>query len=76
MLETTNIMAIIKKSLGKKIARLRKERGLSQEKLGWEVGINRGYIGFIERGLRNPSVPALMKLAKALKVSLDGLFRN
>lgn len=69
-------MAIIRKSLGKKIKKLRKEKGLSQEKLSWEVGLNRGYIGFIERGERNPSIETLTKIAKALKVTLDELFRR
>lgn len=69
-------MVTINKSVGKKLKKIRKEKGLSQEKLAWEVGLNRGYVGFIERGERNPSIPTLTKLAKALKVSLDELFRK
>lgn len=69
-------MTIIKKSLGKKIKRLRNELGYSQEGLAHEVGLNRAYIGFIERGERNPSIPTVNKIAKALKTSIDELFRR
>jgi transcriptional regulator with XRE-family HTH domain len=62
--------------IGRRLKRLRRKAGLSQEKLSWFAGLNRGYVGFIERGARNPSITTLTKLAKALKVSLDSLFRG
>lgn len=50
-------------------------RGPSQEKLAWDAGLNRAYIGYIERGERRPSVETLAKIAKALKVDLYELFK-
>lgn len=49
-------------------------RGLSQEKLGFETGLDRTYISGIERGERNPSLNNIGKLAKALRLSLSDLF--
>jgi transcriptional regulator with XRE-family HTH domain len=61
--------------LGKRIGLIRKEKGLSQEKLALEAGLNRAYIGYIERGERNPSIDTVEKIAKVLDVSLDLLFK-
>lgn len=59
--------------LGKKIKELRTEAKLSQEKLGEITGLDRTYISGIERGVRNPSLKNIEKLAKALKVSVSDL---
>lgn len=61
------------KSLGKRIAALRKESGLSQEKLADAAGIERSYMGAIERGERNPSYDKLLGIARALGVSVSAL---
>lgn len=56
---------------------IRKQRellGVSQEKIALTAGLNRAYIGYIERGERKPSVETLEKIAKALKVKLYQLF--
>ena len=58
----------IRKQLGKNVARLRRERGLSQEELGFESSLHRTYISGIERGIRNPTVLVLRKLADVLEV--------
>src|SRR5579863_5259811 len=47
---------------------LRKKAGLSQEKLGFESGYHRTYIGMLERGLMNPSLSTILSLASALDV--------
>lgn len=47
--------------------RLRKERGLSQEALADEAGLDRTYISGIERIVRNPTVTVIEKIAIALK---------
>ena len=55
--------------VGKKVRRLRKTQGLSQEELGFNAGLHRTYIGSVERGEQNVSVDNIHKLARALKVS-------
>jgi transcriptional regulator with XRE-family HTH domain len=69
-------LSLTHKRLGRRIRTLRKELGLTQEDLAFEVGVNRSYMGFIERGERNPSLAMLKKIAKALEVSLSVLFQS
>ena len=59
--------------LGKRIRELRTAASLSQEKLGEMTGLDRTYISGIERGVRNPSLRNIEKLAKALKVRVADL---
>lgn len=61
------------KSLGKRIRELRNERGLSQEKLAELAGIHENHVRRIEGGTANPSYVVLVKLARALKVTLPEL---
>lgn len=60
--------------LGQRIKELRSKIGLTQEKLADLIDIDRSYMGFIERGERNPTFDKLLKIAKSLKVSLPELF--
>lgn len=53
--------------LARNLRRLRAERGLSQEGLALEAGIDRGYVGHIERRNYSVSLDILEKLAVALK---------
>ncbi len=46
--------------------------GLSQQELGLKTGVHRNYVGGIERGERNPSVTAILKLTEAALQSLSG----
>ncbi len=62
-------MTDIRVSFGKNLRKLREERKLTQEELADRAGMHFTYIGQIERGLRNPSLVNLRKLAKALKVT-------
>ena len=68
-----NITAVSRK-IGLKIRKIREEREITQEQLALNAGLNRAYIGYIERGERNPSTDTLVKIAKALKVSPKDLF--
>ena len=56
-------------AFGKAMQALRKAKGLSQEKFGFEVGLDRTYISGIERGVRNPSLKNIVKIAQALGVT-------
>lgn len=55
------------------LRRLRVKRDLSQEALAVDAGIDRSYVGRIERGVENPTVETLDRLAKALEVPLAEL---
>lgn len=59
---------------GKRLAGIRKQKGITQEKLADAVDLHRTYIGFIEQGKRNPSIGNIYKIARALKVSVKDLF--
>ena len=58
----------IEKFFGQVLQQLRKERGLSQEELGFESGYHRTYISQLERGKKSPSLQTIFQLAKALKM--------
>lgn len=64
--------ALIK--IGNKIRELRKSKGFSQESFADEVGIDRTYMGGIERGERNIAAINIIRIAKALKVEVGDLF--
>lgn len=66
--------ARLPKALGKKIQKLRKELGMTQEETAEKTGISRAYMGYIEQGRYTPSLEVLEKISKALKVPLKGLF--
>jgi len=63
------------KALGKKIQKLRKQKRLSQEELADMVRISRVHMGYIEQGLRSPSLKVLTKISKVLGVDISELFR-
>ncbi len=65
--------SVVHQKIAEKIRKTRKERKISQEELAFKAGLNRAYVGYIERGERKPSVDTLSKLAKALKVKLSDL---
>lgn len=64
--------ALIK--LGRQIRELRSAKGFSQENFAAEVGLDRTYMGGVERGERNLSAINLMRIAKALDVEVGQLF--
>jgi transcriptional regulator with XRE-family HTH domain len=59
--------------LGKAIRAKRVSLGFSQEELAARCGFDRTYISMLERGVRNPSLLNLLKLADGLKTSISKL---
>ena len=66
----------VNKQLGKRIKYLRSLVKWSQEDLALEAGVNKNYLSDLERGERNPTVKVLEKIAKALDISLEELFKG
>lgn len=64
------------KVVGQNIRRFRKEKGLTQEALALEAGVDLRYLGGVERGTNNPSVAMLGKIARVLRVHPARLFEQ
>lgn len=62
--------------LGRNVRIRRQALGLSQEQLALEAGMKRSYLSELERGLRNPTVRALGRLADALETEPSALLAN
>jgi transcriptional regulator with XRE-family HTH domain len=60
--------------IGINIRTIRLDKGLSQEALALQSGIDRSYLGGIERGQHNVAVINLEKIAQALEVPIANLF--
>jgi len=56
------------------LRRLRVARGLSQESLAVDAGIDRTYVSRLERNMENPTVGVLERIARALDVAIVELF--
>lgn len=63
----------IRRRLAANIIRLRKERGWSQEELADRAGLHRTYISGVERGVRNPTISIVEKIARAMDVDVPHL---
>lgn len=63
----------IRKQVGRNVRRLRLAKRLPQEGVALAADIDRTYMSAIERGIANPSVVLLGRLAKVLKVTLGDL---
>lgn len=61
------------KRLGKHITKVRKSCGFSQDRTYLEGGFSRGTMSKIERGLVNPQITTLVRIAKTLGVPLRKL---
>jgi transcriptional regulator with XRE-family HTH domain len=64
----------VRKRFGARLRRLRVERGWTQEQFAERLGIDRSYIGQVERGTRNISIVNLELIADGFGMSLSGLF--
>lgn len=61
------------KECGKRVQRLRKEKGLSQEQLAEKLNVSQNTIAKIESGLRRPSIDFLIELSMFFKTSMSFL---
>lgn len=64
---------MIDKSFAIVLRRLRTQKGLSQEKFGFEADLHRTYVSQLERGLKSPSLKTLHKIVCVLDISLTEL---
>lgn len=62
-------MREIRKIVGRNVLRLREAKKLSQEELSFECGIHRTYLSGVERGIRNPTIIVIQRIADALGVA-------
>ncbi|WEK54910.1 MAG: helix-turn-helix transcriptional regulator [Candidatus Cohnella colombiensis] len=60
-------------SIGRRIAFLRDQRGLTQEELATSLGISRAALSHYEKNRREPDTETLSKVADLFQVSLDYL---
>lgn len=66
----------IQERIGKRIAELRKEKNLSQQKFSYEADIERSFFTHIEKGRKNISVGTLERISSALGVSFKEFFNS
>ena len=68
-------MEDISKQFGKKVREIRLKKGLSQGDVARRLNLHRSYISGIERGVRNPSLKVIQKVAKALDVKVGNILK-
>lgn len=66
----------ILKRFGKRVRELRKSQGYSQESFAAECGLDRTYLGGIERGERNVALRNVAVIAKTLNISTSDLTKG
>lgn len=64
------------KTLGRRIADLRREKGLTQEALAEAMGVSRNHVADIELGARNTGVWSLLLICRALGLPPASLFED
>lgn len=65
----------VQKAFGTRLRALRKAKGLSQESMALMCGLDRTYIGGVERGERNISLVNIHRIATALGLDVRELFK-
>jgi transcriptional regulator with XRE-family HTH domain len=58
------------------IKRIRKQKGLSQIELGNRIGVSQQVITNYERGIREPNIETLLKIAGALDVTVEAIIAD
>jgi len=62
--------------VGLNVQHLRRDKGLSQEELAARAEVHQTYLSGVERGVRNPSILVLARIAKALGADVEELTRR
>lgn len=63
-------------TFGHNVSRLRSQAGLSQDQLAEKADLDRTYLSGIERGVRNPGIKVVLRLARALGVTVAQLCKG
>jgi transcriptional regulator with XRE-family HTH domain len=63
-------------SFGHSVAKYRRAKGLTQEALAEKADLDRTYLNDIERGVRNPGVKNVIRIAKALGITPSDLMKG
>lgn len=61
----------VEEAFGQTLRELRKEKGLSQEELAYESGLDRTFISLLERGKRQPSLGTIISIANTLSMEAN-----
>lgn len=59
--------------IGKRIKKVRSDRGLSQEAFGAQIGVSQRYVGMMEKGQRKPSQGLVIAISAVFGVDADWL---
>jgi len=68
-----NKINTLEQSFGLILREKRKDQGLSQEALALEAGVDRNFVSLLERGVNQPSLSTIFKLADALNLNPSDL---
>lgn len=71
---TKKMDKVFHKKFGQRVRYLRKEKGITQEQLSFEIDADNSYIANIENAHRDIPLSRVQKIAKALGISLKELF--
>ena len=63
----------VQRRFGRNVQQLRLAKGWSQEEFGHRANLHRTYVSAVERGVRNPTLVVIAKLAEALGVPIGKL---
>lgn len=69
-------ISLVHAAFGDALRELRAERGMSQEAVALEAGLNRGYYSGVERGVRNVALANITKIAGALDLPASAVLER
>jgi len=69
-------MSHIYKNVANNIAYIRGQKKISQEQLSLDSGLNKAYVGHIERLYKKPNLETLEKISKTLNIKLIDLLKD